>query len=282
MFLQAAVVLPTALAAGLSALGGERNALASLGSSGHWLSLLQFSLFVALPLLFLLIARGRGRLAKETGISGGSRRSSLVAFVLIAFIAFEAFVFLYEALSPDAHAASGKVVASLGFGESWLRDLIVFLTITVAAPLGEEFICRGFLFRGIYDVLLSLFVRRVRASSATRVASLVIASAASSFLFTSLHGGDGQDDQLVLIFLLGVLASVLYAITGSLFAPVLFHSLNNCFSLLLSAGEITTALGGVGFFLVVAISPLLCVGLLVFLRRAVGRSTPSSRLGVTS
>lgn len=78
----------------------------------------------------------------------------------------------------------------------------------VVAPLGEEIVFRGFLFNGI-------------AARLGMLPGLVMSSA----VFAAVHGYGWSGTASV--FAGGVLASLLYRLSGSLGAPVLFHALFN-------------------------------------------------------
>lgn len=167
----------------------------------------------------------------------------LILWTLIAFAVFAGLVYWFEHSSTNAMKASKQVMESLKFGESYSRDLMLILTICVFAPLNEELIYRGVIFRGVWNSLLKQQRLNFGSETSKKWFSFVIATAMSGFLFMSAHGGDGggQDTQIYMILLLGVIACGLYALTGSLIAPIMFHCLNNSFAVWqsLDAGHMT-------------------------------------------
>lgn len=143
----------------------------------------------------------------------------------LSFLIFTVLVYFFQNLSEDATEASKKVMNEFGFGKTLQEDWYMVLLLCFWAPLGEEFLYRSVFFRSIFNsISLSKKIGKHK-----KHIGFIIASIISSFLFMSAHGGEGQDSQLIMIFILGVLASVSYYITGSLYAPVLFHSLNNSY-----------------------------------------------------
>lgn len=155
----------------------------------------------------------------------------LILWTLIAFVIFACLVYWFEHSSSHAMEASKEVMQSLKFGESYQGDLLLILTICVFAPLNEELIYRAVIFRGIWNGLLKQKRFGFSSQHVKCVISFTVATIVSSYLFMSSHGGEGQDIQIYMILLLGIIACGLYALTGSLIAPIMFHSLNNTFAL---------------------------------------------------
>jgi uncharacterized protein len=95
----------------------------------------------------------------------------------------------------------------------WLLTSAPLLATAVIAPIGEEFLFRG--------VLQSVLTARLGAW---------VGVIGSAFLFALIHA------DLVLfvpIFLMGLLFAWIYRMTGSLWAPIWLHILNNLFASLL-------------------------------------------------
>jgi membrane protease YdiL (CAAX protease family) len=106
-----------------------------------------------------------------------------------------------EDLGIYAEDAWGFGVEGLGFG---------LLSACVLAPVCEEIVYRGFLFNAI-------------SARFGLVPGLVIAN----LIFTSIHGY--PLDSSVGTFLFGVVASLLYRVTGSLGAAMVMHSMFNLY-----------------------------------------------------
>lgn len=184
----------------------------------------------------------------------------LMVWVCCAVALFAGLVYWFEHSSPEALHASRQVIESLNFGENYKRDLLLVLTICVFAPLNEEFIYRGVIFRGIWNSLLKQHHLNLGSPTQKKWFGFTIATVVSGFLFMSAHGGEGQDTQIYMILLLGVIACGLYALTGSLLASILFHSLNNTIALWqsLHAGHMTftTQAGALPLNILMYFSPI--------------------------
>lgn len=178
-----------------------------------------------------------------------------IGFVLIATVV--------QWLLPAVKASGDLVAQQVGFGETPLRDAALVLSMAVAAPLGEEMAYRGLIFRGLYDWMGRRSQRWVRSLA------FIVPALGSSYLFAAAHGGEGQDRQVVVLTLFGVIAAFAYWWTGSLYVPVFGHSVTNMINAAL------LALGGKGFtspllWVLVALTPLISVGLLWLVQRALG------------
>lgn len=157
----------------------------------------------------------------------------ILSIGVLSFVVFTILVYFFESLSKDAQEAGQKVMDELGFGKSLKEDWRKMLLVCFWAPLGEELLYRGVFFRTIFNsISLSKKISKYKKLIAFTVASVI-----SSFLFMSAHGGGGQDNQLVMLFVLGMLASASYFITGSIYAVVLFHALNNAYVIFKSIGD---------------------------------------------
>ena len=88
--------------------------------------------------------------------------------------------------------------------------VLLFLGVAIGAPLTEEFIFRGLLFRGWRESPLGLW------------GTLVVTSA----LWTAMHGQYGWV-QLVVLFTLGIVFGLARQRTGSVWVPVGMHFFNN-------------------------------------------------------
>ncbi|MFD2171223.1 CPBP family intramembrane glutamic endopeptidase [Tumebacillus lipolyticus] len=100
---------------------------------------------------------------------------------------------------------SQELLDAKAFG--MMMSMLPLLSTAVIAPLGEELLFRG--------VLQSVLTARWGAS---------VGVVGSALLFSLIHA----DPVLFLpIFIMGVLFSMLYRITGTLWAPIWLHALNN-------------------------------------------------------
>ncbi len=183
------------------------------------------------------------------GVAGG------VAFVVIGQVA--------TLTSSALTEAGSKVAAQVGIGESVLRDVTIILSMAVLAPLGEEMIYRGVLFRGLHDAF-------ARSSFGwVRTLAYAVPALLSAVVFALSHGGEGQSTQSVFLVIAGLIYAWLYWWTGSLTIAVFAHSITNAINVVL------LATGGRGLtapvlWLLVAVTPFLAVGAMWLLRRAAG------------
>lgn len=189
--------------------------------------------FVLLALIATAVALGFGpRRARHT--LGLALPSTVLWHVGVTTLAGIACLWLVSAvgeqISAETASSTQTVLKAMGAGQSPATDLALVLGICVLAPLGEEALYRGMIFRGLFDGLqngpawLGAFARPIPA--------LIFALAISSLIFASAHGGEGQELPVLMILILhGVIYGGLYALTGTLWSPVLAHSANNSLAL---------------------------------------------------
>lgn len=182
------------------------------------------------------------------GVLGG------VAFVVIGQLAGRLLASLAE--------AGEQVSAQVGLGETLLRDVAIILSMTVFAPLGEELIYRGLIFRGLHDAF-------ARGAAWARRGAYALPALISSVLFAVSHGGEGQSTQLVFLVIAGLIYAWIYWRTGSLTVAVFAHSITNAINVvILAAGG--SGLTTPGLWALVAVSPALAVAAIWVARAALG------------
>ncbi|MFI3318892.1 MAG: type II CAAX endopeptidase family protein [Rikenellaceae bacterium] len=93
------------------------------------------------------------------------------------------------------------------------RGVGMILSLLVAAPILEEFLCRGIILESV-----------------RRKWGLFVACILSSLFFAVLHM---HPTQIINAFVVGLLLSYLYVRTNSIFAPILLHAFNNGLAFLL-------------------------------------------------
>lgn len=135
-------------------------------------------------------------------------------------VLFFGFTELVEAYSKNLSAASEQVVQDLGLGKSFANDILLLLNVGLFAPVVEEIIFRGAIFNPIFQSLKKI-------NGIPKWAALITGLLVSTFLFVFSHGGGGQEAQLVLLGILGVLAGLAMYLTNNLFAAILVHAVNN-------------------------------------------------------
>lgn len=252
-------------AVGVAAALGGLYPLMLLGLGLAWSLVAQFGLF-ALVALAVPWAIGRRAAAGDWGwMPARPGRAALVVGVLTLLLTV--FVAVFETLDPRAAPAASTVFRGFGLGRNAGFDAAMVLSIVALAPLGEELLFRGLIYRSLRDGL----ARRLPVGLA-----MAVGAGVSAALFAWAHGADGQAQQLWQLAGVGLLLVLAYELTGSIAAPVMVHSLNN--SLALAAGlqrhpDIRLAAGWIDTL--AWAGPLLCLLMLAALatlhRRAVVR-----------
>lgn len=184
-------------------------------------SVMQYSMLIAYPVSFippLLYASAKSRRneyfdkgyaldSNNFGTKGG------FAMAVIVSVATLAAAFVCEPLSvmlPDMPETLKKSLELLMNGPLWAA----LLSVSVFAPLFEEWLCRGLVLRGL--------LKHMNPTGAILV---------SAAFFAILHMNPWQ---AIPAFILGILFGYVYYRTGSLKLTMLMHCVNNTFSLLLS------------------------------------------------
>jgi membrane protease YdiL (CAAX protease family) len=195
--------------------------LLALGWAGVWAQVLQFVLFMAVALLVPGLISRRATALDWCWLPARPWRAAAVVGVLA--LASFAIVELIEASDPAMAEASATVLRSFGFGRDAALDAPLVLCIVVLAPLAEELLFRGLIYRSLRDGL---------ARHLPLGWGMVAGAAVSAVLFAVAHGGAGQDEQLWLLLGMGLLLVLAHELTGCLAAPIVLHSLNNTLALL--------------------------------------------------
>ena len=184
-------------------------------------SVMQYSMLIAYPVSFippLLYASAKSRRneffdkgyaldSNNFGARGG------FAMAVIVSIATLAAAFVCEPVSvmlPDMPETLKKSLELLMDGPLWAA----LLSVSIFAPLFEEWLCRGLVLRGL--------MKHMNPTGAILV---------SAAFFAILHMNPWQ---AIPAFLLGILFGYVDYRTGSLKLTMLMHCVNNTFSLLLS------------------------------------------------
>lgn len=146
--------------------------------------------------------------------------------IILTFVFAVAFNLLYQIVAlgvPSLGKASAEVMKGLGFGQNRSKDLAVGMGVALMAPVWEELAFRGLMFRALRDATHNFFQNKVWATKAAYGAGVV----GSSILFAAIHADPNQAVQQPLLFVMGLLAAWSYLYTGTILAPILFHSFNN-------------------------------------------------------
>ena len=114
-------------------------------------------------------------------------------------------------LNPLLQPDQEDVTRELGAGdESALATVIAGFLIIVAAPISEEAFFRGFVFAGF-----------------RRAMPMIVAALLSAAFWGALHLSAGNIGVAVQLTVFGAILALLYERTGTLWAPILAHAINN-------------------------------------------------------
>lgn len=169
-----------------------------------------------IPALLYASAKSRRDEFFETGYAvdnghfgqlGGFRMALIVS---VATIATALLADSLNGLLPDVPEWFEKIMDQMMEGPVW----ITLISVSVFAPLFEEWLCRGLVLRGLLQK--------------THPASAILVSAA---FFAILHMNPWQ---ALPAFLLGILFGYVYYRTGSLKLTMLMHCVNNTMAVIFS------------------------------------------------
>jgi membrane protease YdiL (CAAX protease family) len=157
--------------------------------------------FIVVPLMLAQLAGGPLRAALRRLGFVRFRIGNTVKWVVIGIVVYLVFLIVYSIVIgvPEQDDIASD------FGPIWVQILL----IGIAAPISEEVCFRGMLFGGIRTRL-----------------PLWSASLAAGIVFGVLHYSTGWSAVGPLIAL-GVIFAVVYEKTGSIWAPIGMHALNN-------------------------------------------------------
>jgi membrane protease YdiL (CAAX protease family) len=132
---------------------------------------------------------------------------SSAGMIVLLLVAFVVLTLVWQALF---HPKEEKLLEQLGSNESTALLLLSAGLTCVVAPICEEFLFRGFIFRALANWRGAL-----------------PAAAMTAVLFGAVHYGSAPKLDLVPLALLGFGLCLLYRASGSLYPCMAAHSLNN-------------------------------------------------------
>ena len=203
------------LAALISAIQGG-SGVDIVQENTHWFGLMQDVAWIAIVLLlpFLVVKHLR---PEQLGIKADRAMARRAIGVLFASaFAFYALAAAYSAvlgLSEDQNT----LLQDTGFGDSVLKDALLAVLFTVAAPVAEELLFRGLLFRTLRDGLSRRGPRF----------GMWMGAILSGLIFGGLHIGGGQDAFVPVLMLLGIVLALAYHWSGTIYVPIAIHAFNN-------------------------------------------------------
>lgn len=179
-------------------------------------SLLQNAVFVAVPVLILVLMIGPVR-RRDFGLRMPSRPWLVVGGVVLAFVVY---ALLSSALGSLLGVGDQKddLPDKLGAKDTALAGLVIAFCVTVLAPVGEEFLLRGVVYPGLRNTLSRISPKYV---------AIGIAAAIDGLIFGALHAAGSKAIFLPILALFGAVLCLLYQASGSLYAPIVLHMTNN-------------------------------------------------------
>lgn len=165
---------------------------------------LSYMLITALILPFVLKAANlAGSPWRQTLALNTVTAKQLMPWIALYLIFAVAQTLVNHLLEIDMGEFIGAILGSRDFG--------LLLVFVVAAPLLEEAVFRGYLFKAWRSSFLGLW------------GTLLLTSA----LFTLLHAGQYPGILLGMLFVFSMLLGLARERSGSLYVPVILHALNN-------------------------------------------------------
>ena len=212
MFVLLALLLAGALLGGIAGMilgaAAGQDALMTYGN------LLSYPLMFIPPMLYASVKSGRLSMDNK-GFKLDSKHFQplggllCVLLVTAGTLALGIWAETLTSLLPPMPEALKKVMQELTGG----NFLVNFLTVSIFAPLFEEWLCRGMVLRGL-----------LKTSRMKPVSAIII----SSLFFAVIHLNPWQ---AIPAFLMGCLFGWVYYKTGSLKLTMLMHFVNNTFAL---------------------------------------------------
>lgn len=163
--------------------------------------------FILVPLLAATWFAARPR-SEDFGLAPPRRAWLAVGLVIAVYVGYVVISGIY--VNAFGFEAEDQLPDELGVNESNLNLVVVLVLITVMAPVAEEMLFRGYLYRALRNGL-----------------GVAGAAIASGMIFGGIHLGSSPTEFIPPLMLLGVGLALLYQWTGSLYAPVALHAFNN-------------------------------------------------------
>ena len=169
-------------------------------------------------LIFALTDAG-GRLGEALRSLGF--RGIAIRIVGLAILAWLAYVALAALAAPLLQPDQEDITREIGGDDGSVLALVIAgLLIVVAAPISEEVFFRGFMFAGLRNSM-----------------PIWPAAVISAIVWGSLHIPGGNIGVAVQLAIFGVVLAWLYERSGTLWAPVLAHGINNTIAFVLLATD---------------------------------------------
>lgn len=240
--------------------GGDSSQI--LDDNEEWFGLAQDILWVAVaitvPYLFFRYLR-----PEQLGLRKPAQFGRSVGVFFGALVAFYVIAALYSSLAGLTDD-SNELLQDTGIGDGVVKDVAYALLFTVAAPVAEELLFRGLLFRSLRDGF-----HRLGPKAGPFLGALI-----SGVIFGGIHLGGGQDDFLPVLMVLGVLLALAYHLSGTLYVPIALHAVNNAIATGTSSTPAADWIYGL-----IALGPVIAVITAMLIGRFVKSVFPQERPG---
>ncbi|MEO7197328.1 MAG: type II CAAX endopeptidase family protein [Solirubrobacterales bacterium] len=184
-------------------------------SAGKDIAQLMVAVGLSGAALIFALADSGGRM-REALARLGLRRLAVRAIAMAA-MAWLAYFLIAALVAPLLQPEQQDVTRELGAGDrSALNMIAAGFLIVVAAPVSEELFFRGFMFAGL-----------------RRSLPIWPAAAISALIWGSLHLTGGNIGVAVQLAIFGVILAWLYERSGTLWAPICAHGINNTIAFIL-------------------------------------------------
>lgn len=148
-------------------------------------------------------------------------RGIAIRVVGLSALAWLAYVGLAAIASPLLQPEQEDITRELGSEDNTALNLVVtgFLVV-IAAPIAEEMFFRGFVFAGLRNAM-----------------PIWPAAVIAALVWGSLHLTGGNIGVAVQLAIFGVVLAWLYERSGTLWAPIIAHGINNTIAFILLATD---------------------------------------------
>jgi membrane protease YdiL (CAAX protease family) len=193
---------------GALALGTEISQKLALDGDFNAINYLLTALFLS-PLIFHFAKRKK--VSTAAAYLGFDKYPNKATFINFNLAIFGYFIFSYIA-SNALGIETPQSMIDIYNSTDYL--LLLFIAVVIAAPIFEEIIFRGFIFKGLESSPLGV------------VGTIII----TSVLFTLIHSGQYDLSILTILFPLAVILSLARYRSGGIYLPIYLHFVNNLYS----------------------------------------------------
>jgi uncharacterized protein len=174
-------------------------------------TLIQDVCFLLIPLLFATLA-ARPR-PWQFGLRRPRSLKAAAGWIVVTYLGFLIFTAIWLAILGKSNTTD-DLPDQLGADNGTLAAIFTALVVCVGAPLGEEFLFRGYIFNALKNWR-----------------GLWPAAILTGLLFGGVHAGGSNVEFLLPLAVFGFGLCLLYERTGSLYPCIALHCINNSIAL---------------------------------------------------